>query len=210
MGVKIKICGLKRVEDIRIVNKFLPNYVGFVFAPSRRQLQLEEAIRLKQELHPSIKVVGVFVNDSIQKICQCEAERVIDIVQLHGDEDLLYLEKLKNASHLPIIKAFRLKDPTSFNKQKALMESLLLDNILLDTYSQEGYGGLGKSFDWKLLSQVKRPYFLAGGIGLDNVEEALSHHPYAIDVSSKVETAGVKDEKKIEELIKRIREIERK
>lgn len=208
MGTKIKICGLKRVEDARIVNKFLPDYVGFILAPSKRQIQFEEAKILRQKLDPSIRVVGVFVNESIEKIRQYEAERVIDVIQLHGDEDTVYLKLLRNASRLPIIKAFRIKDLESLNQQKSLMENPLLDGILLDTYSKQGYGGMGKSFDWKLLDQVKRPYFLAGGIGIDNVKEALKHHPYAIDVSSKVETEGFKDAKKIEELIKAVREME--
>ena len=208
MGTKIKICGLKRVEDARIVNKFLPDYVGFILAPSKRHIQFEEAKILRQKLDPSIRVVGVFVNESIEKIRQYEAERVIDVIQLHGDEDTVYLKLLRNASHLPIIKAFRIRDLESLNQQKSLMEDPLLDGILLDAYSKQGYGGVGKSFDWKLLDQVKRPYFLAGGIGIDNVKEALKHHPYAIDVSSKVETEGFKDAKKIEELIKAVREME--
>jgi len=205
VGTKIKICGLKRVEDIKIVNKIRPDYIGFVFAPSKRQISIENAKQLKALLHPSIKTVGVFVNEHIEKILQCEQQGIIDTVQLHGDGDLVYIKELKKASHLSIIKAFRIKDAKSLEEQRALIESPLLDDILLDAYSPEAYGGLGRSFDWRLVDQIQRPYFLAGGIGIENIDEALSHHPYAIDVSSKVETDGVKDEEKIRQLVERVR-----
>lgn len=206
---KVKICGLKRPQDIEIVNKFLPDYIGFVFAPSKRQVSLEIAQQLKALLHPSIKTVGVFVNESIEKILQYEQLGIINIVQLHGDEDLVYIKALKKASDLPIVKAFRIKDFNSLEKQKALIESPLLDGVLLDAFSPSSYGGIGESFDWELLDQIHRPYFLAGGIGIDNIHEALKHHPYAVDISSKVETDGVKDEAKVRELIKVIRQFDK-
>ena len=205
MGTKVKICGLKSVKDIEIVNKFCPDYVGFVFATSKRQINLENAKQLKALLNPSIKTVGVFVNESIEKILQYERQGIIDVVQLHGDEELVYIKELKKSSHLPIIKAFRIKDSKSLEAQRDFIENPLLDSVLLDAYNSIGYGGLGKSFDWGVLEQIHRPYFLAGGIGSDNIEEALMYRPYGVDVSSKVETNGIKDEKKIKELIERIR-----
>lgn len=203
---KVKICGLKTMKDIEIVNNFRPDYVGFVFAPSKRQITLENAKQLKTLLHPSIKTVGVFVNESIDQILQYEQQGIIDIAQLHGDEDLVYIKKLKKSSHLSIIKAFRLKDAEHLEKQQELIENSILDGVLLDAYHPTQYGGLGSSFDWNLLEQIKRPYFLAGGIGIDNIEEALAYNPYAIDVSSKVETDGTKDAIKIEKLISVIRQ----
>ena len=205
MGTKVKICGLKSVKDIEIVNKFCPDYVGFVFATSKRKIDSENAKQLKALLNPSIKTVGVFVNESIEKFLQYERQGIIDIVQLHGDEDLVYIKQLKKSSHLPIIKAFRIKDSKSLEAQRDFIENPLLDSVLLDAYNSIGYGGLGKSFDWGVLEQIHRPYFLAGGIGRDNIEKALMYHPYGVDISSKVETNGIKDEKKVKELIELIR-----
>lgn len=202
---KVKICGLKRPEDIEIVNKYLPDYIGFVFAKSKRQISLETAIKLKSLLNPCIKAVGVFVNEPIARVLEYVSQGAIDVIQLHGDEDLVYISELKKSSHLPIVKAFRIKDGQSLVEQKEFIENPLLDGVLLDAYHPTSYGGIGESFDWKLLEQIERPYFLAGGIGIDNIEEALIHKPYAIDVSSKVETDGYKDEAKIRNLIDRVR-----
>lgn len=206
---KVKICGLKRPQDIESVNKFLPDYIGFVFAPSKRQVSLEIAQQLKALLHPSIKTVGVFVNESIEKIVQYEQLGIINIVQLHGDENLVYIKELKKSSSLPIIKAFRIKDEKSLENQCNLIENSILDSVLLDAFSPVKYGGLGESFDWNLLEKIQRPYFLAGGIGIDNIDEALAHKPYAVDVSSKVETDGMKDERKVRELIEKIRQFDK-
>ena len=203
--VKVKICGLKRVEDIEIVNNFRPDYIGFVFAPSKRQISLDEAKHLKSLLHPSISAVGVFVNEPIENILKYEEGKVMDIIQLHGDEDIVYLKKLKKASHLPIIKAFRIKDERSLEEQYELLKSEDFDFALLDTYHPSNYGGSGESFNWQLLKKMHRPYFLAGGIGIENIEEALRNLPYAIDVSSKVETNGVKDGDKIKQLMEKLR-----
>lgn len=208
--VKVKICGLKRVQDIEIVNNFRPDYIGFVFAPSKRQISLESAKHLKCLLHPSIKSVGVFVNEPLESLLKYEEEGIIDRIQLHGDEDIVYLKKLKKASRLPIIKAFRIKNggclEESLVGSRTLFECELLDYVLLDSYHPFAYGGSGESFNWQILKQIHRPYFLAGGIGVENVQEALQYAPYAIDVSSKVETDGIKDEYKIKELLKKLRE----
>ena len=206
MVTKVKICGLKRAQDIEIVNKFRPDYIGFVLAKSKRQIPLETAVTLKALLNPHIKAVGVFVNEMLSNILEYEKRGAIDIIQLHGDEDLNYIKKLKEVSQLPIVKAFRIKDEESLIQQKKLIECPVLDGVLLDAYHPTTYGGIGESFDWKLLNQIHRPYFLAGGIGRDNIEEALLHKPYAIDASSKVETDGYKDEDKIRGLIEAVRQ----
>ena len=208
--VKVKICGLKRVQDIEIVNNFLPDYIGFVFAPSKRQINLETAKHLKRLLHPSIKSVGVFVNEPLKRVLKYEEEGIMDRIQLHGDEDIVYLKELKKASQLPIIKAFRIRSGNCLEESligdRTLFECELLDYVLLDSYHPLAYGGSGECFNWQVLKKIHRPYFLAGGIGVENVREALQYKPYAIDVSSKVETDGVKDEYKIKELIERLRE----
>lgn len=203
---KVKICGLKRLKEIEIVNNFLPDYIGFVLAPSKRQISLEQAKELKAQLHPSIQAVGVFVNAPIEEILSYEKQQIIDIVQLHGNENLVYINSLKKASDLKVIKAITIKDEASLEVQKSLLESELIDYVLLDAYHPKVYGGTGKSFNWQLLNQIHRPYFLAGGIGLDNLEEALKYKPYAIDISSKVEVAGIKDEALVKAVIERIRE----
>ena len=192
------------VQEVEIVNKFSPDYIGFIFAPTKRQISLQQAKLLKQRIKPTIQTVGVFVNETIENILVYESAGVIDMIQIHGDEDLGYINLLRNASKLPIMKAVRIKDKYTLEENKVLLENQLLDYVLLDTYHKEAYGGTGESFDWRMLSKVKRPYFLAGGIGSDNVEEAMKHHPYAVDISSKIETEGMKDEKKLAELFRKI------
>lgn len=205
--VKLKICGLRRVEDIEIVNKYKPDYIGFVFAKSKRQVSLKEAKVLKAKLHPEIKAVGVFVNEPIENICKCVEEGVIDCVQLHGDEGREYIINLKKQISLPIIKAFRVGNIEELTSKLEEIEWLPIDYYLFDTYTAETYGGSGESFEWcKLKSligrQIQKPYFLAGGIGSDNLRQAIAQRPYAIDMSSKLETnAYFKDENKIKQVI---------
>ncbi|WP_054740085.1 phosphoribosylanthranilate isomerase [Cellulosilyticum ruminicola] len=205
--VKLKICGLRRVKDIEVVNKYVPEYIGFVFAKSKRQVSLEEAKILKAKLHPEIKAVGVFVNESIANVCRCVEERVIDCIQLHGDEDNNYIVKLKKKVNVPIIKAFRVGSKEELISKIESLEEAPIDYYLFDTYTASAYGGSGESFDWNKLKslvgkQIQKPYFLAGGIGSDNLKEAIAHKPYAIDMSSKLENnACFKDENKIKQII---------
>ena len=192
---KIKICGLTREEDILAVNDYLPDYIGFVFAKSKRQLSLSQAKHLKGLLCPRIQTVGVFVNEPIETLVHFEQEQVIDIVQLHGDEDEGYIAELKENINLPIIKAVRVK------KQVEAIPSYDTEFLLFDKYLEQCYGGGGSRFDWQTLKGIIRPYFLAGGIDLSNIHEALEKSPYAIDVSSGVETNGIKDREKIRQMI---------
>lgn len=205
MVSKVKICGLKRLKDIEIVNNFLPDYIGFVLAPSKRQINLEKARQLKAQLHPSIKAVGVFVNAPIEEVLSYEKEQIIDVVQLHGNENLVYINSLKKASHLEVIKAIAIKDEEGLEGQKKFLESELVDYVLLDAYHPKVCGGSGHSFNWQLLNQIHRPYFLAGGIGPDNIEEALKYKPYAVDLSSRVEMVGNKDEALVKAVIECVR-----
>jgi len=192
---KIKICGLTTEEDMHIVNEYLPDYIGFVFAKSKRQLSLNQAKHLKSLLNPVIQAVGVFVNEPIDRLIDYENEKVIDIVQLHGDEDSDYIEELKARIKLPIIKAIRVQPETS------LSQNFNVDFLLFDKYLEGAYGGGGENFDWQTIKDINGPYFLAGGINLDNIHEAIKKAPYAIDVSSGVETNGMKDKEKIREII---------
>jgi phosphoribosylanthranilate isomerase len=199
---KVKICGLTRLEDIKAVNEVLPDYVGFVFANSRRKVGLETAIELKKNLNSSIKAVGVFVNEEPENIIRFCKEQVIDVIQLHGDEKEEYILKLKQYLGNDIIKAVRVKEAADINKEARLP----CDYILLDTYREGQYGGSGTVFNWNLISNVSKPFFLAGGIYSGNVLQAVKQcNPYCIDVSSGVETDHFKDLGKIRDLIQKIR-----
>ena len=192
---KIKICGLKRREDIEYVNKYQPDYIGFVFAGKKRKLTYDQAVDLKKYLTSSIQVVGVFVNEDISFVEKLVKEYVIDLVQLHGQEDQKYIQALKEKVDVSIIKAIQIKNEDSFN------EHYDVDYYLYD----HGTGGTGESFDWSMLKEVDKPVFLAGGINLLNIDDALKKNVYALDVSSGVETDGFKDEKKIKKIVRRVR-----
>lgn len=208
--VKVKICGLRRLQDIEIVNKYKPDFIGFVFAKSKRQVSLEEAKRLKQALSKEIKAVGVFVNEPLENIRRCADEGVIDCVQLHGDESKEEIEKLKRFVNVPIIKALRVESKCQIKRALQELKEAPIDYYLFDTYHHNVYGGMGRSFDWKILSElseldeIQKPYFLAGGIGCENIQVALKVKPFVIDLSSKVEVDGYKDETKIREIIQSI------
>lgn len=201
---KIKICGLKSLNDIEIVNKYKPDYIGFVFAASKRQISFEEAKKLKEKLNKKIQVVGVFVNIDYNEIVRLCNNNIIDIIQLHGEEDGEYINKLRKKieKDIKIIKAIRVQDSNSINNNLAYNA----DYYLLDSYSRKAYGGTGKSFDYNLIPPLNKEYFIAGGINENNVLDIIDRtKPYGIDVSSGVEIDGVKDEDKIKKIIDLIR-----
>ena len=195
---KIKLCGLSRKEDIKAANALAPDFIGFVFAEkSKRRVTHIEAVELKAELKPEIKAVGVFVNADINEVSSLLNLGVIDIAQLHGDEDDEYINKLKLVTDKPIIKAFTVKSTADvLNAEKSSADCVLLD---------AGKGD-GKSFDWSLIQGISRPYFLAGGLDTDNAVRAVRElRPYAVDVSSGIETDGVKDRNKMAEFVSAVR-----
>ena len=187
---KIKFCGLTGDCDIDAANELRPEYVGFVFAPkSKRYVTPERAAELKRWLEAGIKAVGVFVNDTPCHVAELLETGVIDIAQLHGSEDEEYIGHLRQLTGKPIIRAFRIKTAEDI----AEAEKCTADHVLLDSGA-----GTGEVFDWKLIKNMKRPYFLAGGLSPDNVENAVEQlTPYAVDVSSGIETDGVKDKVKM-------------
>lgn len=212
--MKIKICGLKRNEDIDYVNQSNPDFIGFVFAGTKRKIDFETAKRLKERLAHSIPSVGVFVNAEIDFIVRLVTAHILDCVQLHGDEDENYILALRLAltkihrGDITIIKAVRVK-----NREQVLeAEKLSVDYLLLDAFTAGEYGGSGTLFNHDWIPELSKPYFLAGGITGENVIpilEALrekNHLPYCIDVSSSVETDGYKDERKIHEIVKLVHE----
>lgn len=199
---KIKLCGLSRLCDIEAANGLKPDYIGFVFAPkSKRYVTYEKAAELKSRLSPEIQAVGVFVNEPPQDVAKPLQNGIIDIVQLHGDEDEDYITQLRLLTDKPIIKAFRIE---TANDIKTAKQSTA-DYILLDSGA-----GTGTVFDWKLIQNVKRPYFLAGGLDARNVADAVKAlHPFAVDVSSGIETNGVKDKTKMAAFAAAVRKEER-
>lgn len=196
--IKVKFCGLSRICDIEGANALMPEYIGFVFAPqSRRCILPEKAAKLKSLLSPGIKAVGVFVNQQPEFAAELLNSDIIDIVQLHGNEEDDYIEQLRRLTHKPIIQAFRITGVEEVIKA----QNSIADCILLDAGA-----GTGTSFDWKLVQNIKRPYFLAGGLNAQNARAALSIlKPYALDVSSGIETNGLKDTRKMAEFIHAIR-----
>lgn len=191
---KIKFCGLSRRCDIEAANELKPEYIGFVFVKtSKRYVSFEKAEKLKSILDSKIKAVGVFANEDLRRIEEICDKKVIDIVQLHGSEEEKELESLRSRIVQPIIKAFCIKKEEDIRKA----ERSPADYILLDSGA-----GTGRTFEWDWIKQMERPYFLAGGIGIDNVEKAVEQlHPYAIDVSSGIETDGQKDKRKMAALV---------
>ena len=195
---KIKICGLIRVQDIEAVNEVLPDYIGFVFAESFRRVNHSQAKEMKRLLDERIRAVGVFVNTAQSEIVKLCNDGVIDLVQLHGDEDDRYISELKALIPNPVIKAVRVQS----TRQLLQAELLPCDFLLLDTYQKDAYGGSGKSFDRSLIPKLTKPFFLAGGLHAENVAEAIEDcHPYCVDISSGVETDKMKDYKKIKEIV---------
>lgn len=188
---KTKLCGLSRPCDIEAVNELLPDYIGFVFAKkSKRYVAPETAAALRAKLNPPILAVGVFVNEPAEQVARLLELGVIDAAQLHGREDEAYIAALRTLTDKPLIKAFRID--TEADVEKANGSSA--DYVLLDS----GSGGTGTAFDWSLLRSVARPYFLAGGLNPGNAEVAVSTlKPFAVDVSSGIETDGLKDKEKM-------------
>ncbi|MFV0528608.1 MAG: phosphoribosylanthranilate isomerase [Lachnospiraceae bacterium] len=201
--VKIKICGLSRPDDIAFVNELLPEYIGFVFAKSRRQISPQQAQELKAKLDKRIKSVGVFVNEPIEQIVSIVQVQSIDLVQLHGEEDATYIQTLKSRIPVPIIRAVRVKNREQLTQIDAQKHAYLL----LDTYCKGQHGGSGESFDTHLIPPLTTPFFLAGGLHEDNVAEKIRlSRPFAVDVSSGVESQGVKDYDKIKRFITSVRQ----
>lgn len=207
---KVKICGLRCPEDVRIVNACLPDYVGFVFAPaSRRHISEREAWTLREGLDLRIQAVGVFVNQPVEWAAQLCRSGLIDLVQLHGDEDEAYIQELKSGVPNPVIRA------AAVGENPPALFQTAADYRLFDTAGAVR-GGSGKSFRWELLRDCRdHPFFLAGGLHAGNVEEAIRQtEPFCVDVSSGVESsmeaASRKDFQKVKELVERVRGTELK
>lgn len=198
--VKIKICGIRRLKDIEIVNKYKPDYIGFVFADSKRKVSHTLALELKRNLSPDITSVGVFVDEDIDGITRLFEEGIIDMAQLHGCESEEYIRTLKERtnSELKIINAIEMSGEKDLDEY----DESIADFLLLDSGK-----GSGKTFDWRLIRKdLNKEFFLAGGINKSNIMEAIEEfNPFAIDLSSSLETDGFKDENKIKEIMEVIK-----
>lgn len=190
MMTKIKFCGLTRPCDIAAANEIKPNYIGFVFAPnSKRRVTYKQAVDLKNLLSKDIQAVGVFLNEDIEQVISLLNLGIIDAAQLHGDEDAAYIARIQKETGKPVIKAFQIHSEADV----AAAEKTMADYIILDAGTGEG-----KTFDWNLIDSFQKPYFLAGGLHSGNVTDAMRKlHPYALDVSTGIETDGLKDKQKM-------------
>lgn len=194
---RVKFCGLKRIEDIRAANELKPDFAGFVFwEKSSRNVSGEDALRLGRALLPGIKKVGVFVDEAPERVAALLTDKVIDIAQLHGSEDEEYIARLRELSKgAPVIKAFVIKSKEDLERAG----NSSADYLLLDSGK-----GTGQTFNWELIREAAfdKPFFLAGGLGPENVAEAIDKlSPYAVDVSSGIETNGVKDPDKMRQFM---------
>ena len=197
---KIKLCGLSREEDIKTANILMPDYIGFVFAEkSKRFISRDKAVTLKKILDPEILSAGVFVDEKIEVVAEYLENNLIDLAQLHGNEDNIYIENLRKFTGKPIIKAFKIRN----EKNLLEAEKSSADYVLLDAGA-----GDGKIFDWSLIKNFSRPYFLAGGLNPENVAEAVKKlNPFAVDVSSGIETNSIKDAEKMKKFVNSVRSV---
>lgn len=187
----IKFCGIRRLEDIRAVNRTRPDLAGFILVKGRkRYISPEKVCELRRELDPSVKAVGVFIDEDIEEVRKLLSEGIIDIAQLHGNESDEYIRELKSSTGATVIKAIGIRNADDVRRAEASPADL----VIVDSPG----GGTGSTFDWDLLQKIERPYILAGGINADNITEAVERlHPYGVDVSSGIETDGFKDEDKM-------------
>ena len=212
---KVKMCGISKVETIPAIIDAKPDYMGLVFAPSKRQVTVEQAKILIEELHKQcinhydikvVKTVGVFVNETLDNLVRIADTANLDAVQLHGDEDEAFIQSLKERTNVEVWKAIQIR--TAADTEKWIDSSA--DMLLFDAYHKDERGGTGEVFDWSSLDAFERPFMLAGGIDSTNVARAIrTVRPYGIDISSGIETNGMKDDKKITAFTKIVKSIGR-
>ena len=217
---KVKMCGISKVETIPAVVEAKPDYMGLVFAPSKRQVTVDQAKTLVEELHKQytkrynngaeqsnndeIKTVGVFVNETLENLVTIAKEINLDAVQLHGDEDEAFIQSLKERTNVEVWKAVQIRSAAD---AEAWIDSSA-DMLLFDAYHKDERGGTGEVLDWSCLDEFERPFMLAGGIDSTNVARAIrTVRPYGIDISSGIETEGVKDDEKIKAFTNIVRTI---
>lgn len=200
--------------DIEYANRVKPDFVGFIFANTRRKISAAQAKQFREALDAEIPAVGVFVNEDISVITSLVQNGCIDLIQLHGEEDADYIRRLREVCDVPVIKAVKVQTVEQIRQAAALP----VDYLLLDTYRKGVLGGTGEAFDWELLREAKiaagdtaegelfgKPYFLAGGLHAGNLREAAALGSYGLDVSSGIETDGSKDFTKMVEVMELVK-----
>lgn len=204
---KIKICGLRRVVDAEYINDFPVSFAGFVFAESKRKIDVNTALKIKEKLKPDIKTAGVFTDTTPEEVIKISSEVGLDIVQLHSDENNEFCKTVKAALGDTLVwKSIAVKDGNALKRA----EEYDTDGFLLDAYDKTLRGGTGKCFRWELAADFAKKYYtvLAGGISADNIAEAVKIvNPCVIDLSSSVETEGFKDYNKIKKLFEALERI---
>lgn len=201
--MKIKICGLFRPVDADYVNEAMPDYAGLVFwEKSRRRVNREQVVSFRKSLHPDIQTVGVFVDEEPDIIIELLRADILDIAQLHGKETEEQVRYIKERSGKPVWKAVEVKSEADIEKWNAsVADCLLFDG---------GKGG-GNPFAWELLQCAKRPFLLAGGLDMDRIKAAAKLPGLmGIDISSGVETDGLKDREKILQIVRLVRNMDEK
>lgn len=211
---KIKLCGMMKPCDIEYANRVKPDFVGFIFANTRRKISAAQAKQFREALDAEIPAVGVFVNEDISVIASLVQDGCIDMIQLHGEEDADYIRRQREICDVPVIKAVKVQTVEQIRQAAALP----VDYLLLDTYRKGVLGGTGEAFEWELLREAKaaagdaaegelfgKPYFLAGGLHAGNLREAAALGSYGLDVSSGIETDGSKDFTKMVEVMELVR-----
>lgn len=203
----LKLCGIRNIADIDLMNRYQPDYVGFVLAPSTRQVRPEELAKLRLHLSASLRCVGVVVDEPIERLLDIISITGVDVVQLHGHEDEAYIHELRKHTNIELWKAIRIRSEED-------LKNLSLPHIskfLLDSFTEGCMGGSGKTFNWKLLRGLDcSKLWIAGGINMDNIKEVLSFHPEGVDISSSLETNGYKDEEKVKQMISEVRGYEQR
>lgn len=202
--------------DIEYANRIKPDFVGFIFANTRRKISAAQAKQFREALDAEIPAAGVFVNEDIPVITSLVQNGCIDMIQLHGEEDADYIRRLREVCDVPVIKAVKVQTVEQIRQAAALP----VDYLLLDTYRKGVLGGTGEAFDWELLREAKaaagdtaegelfgKPYFLAGGLHAGNLREAAALGSYGLDVSSGIETDGSKDFTKMVKVMELVRKL---
>ncbi len=204
----IKLCGLRRPEDIAYINEAKPDFAGFILAEGyRRTISPETAEMLAKQLDHSVKAVGVFIDQPVKFVAEVAEKAGFYAVQLQGNEDAEYISELKKISDMKIWKAVRVQTAEDIHKA----ESCGADMLVLDSYSKGANGGTGKTADWELIRNtvISMPYLLAGGINIDNISEAMKISPCGVDISGGTETDGVKDPAKIQAIMNLVRKVDK-
>ncbi len=206
MSIQVKFCGMRRQEDISYANECQPDYIGLVFAESRRQVTAEQAIRLLKRLDPQILSVGVFVNEPLDQILRIQEKAGLSVLQLHGDEDRRYICELRRRCPASVWKAVRVREVQDIKRA----ESLEVDALLLDSFTSGAYGGTGQTADWTEIQKanISKRFFLAGGLREGNLADAIQTvHPFGVDLSGGIENDGMKDLAKMKAVIEIVRNL---